>query len=209
MHFSANSLPTPNLHRLLTSSVIPRPIAWVSTRSSNGVDNLAPFSLFTIASVNPPVLAVVHLNPANRTAKDTLANLHATRECVVNIVTPHALESMRTTATVYPPDVSEFDAAHVERCASHWVAVPGVQASPIRCECRLRDVVVISDQPMGGSVMLLDILGISVDDALLQDGALLPAQVDAMGKLGGDLYCTTREKHTTTPSTSSSAVNAK
>ena len=78
MHYVTHTLPPQDIYRLLTSSVVPRPIAWVSTRSSTGVDNLAPFSFFTIASVQPPVLAIVQLRPPHRPAKDTLVNLRAT-----------------------------------------------------------------------------------------------------------------------------------
>ena len=92
MHYAIPTLSTPDIYRLLTGGVVPRPIAWVSTRSSQGVDNLAPFSFFTVVSVQPPVLAVVQVNPSNRPAKDTLANLRATKECVVNVVTQDLLD---------------------------------------------------------------------------------------------------------------------
>ena len=79
----------PRVYRLLTSGIVPRPIAWVSTRSADGVDNLAPYSFFTVASVQPPVLAVTQVNPPNRPAdrphKDTLSNLQQSGECVVNV----------------------------------------------------------------------------------------------------------------------------
>lgn len=194
MPYATHDLPAQDLYRLLTSSVVPRPIAWVSTRSSSGVDNLAPFSLFTIASVQPPVLAIVHLQPANRPAKDTLANLRATRECVVNIVTHDLLDAMNASAAEYPPDVSEFDAAGIARSPSQWVSPPGVAAAPVRHECRLRDVMQLASNPLGGTLILLDVVGVHVSDALQQDGILPPAQLDALGKLGADWYCSTREQ---------------
>ena len=178
----------------LTSSVVPRPIAWVSTRSSTGVDNLAPFSFFTIASVQPPVLAIVQLRPPHRPAKDTLVNLRATRECVVNIATSDLLDAMNATAADYPPDISEFDMAQIERCASQWVGVPGVKQACVRHECRLRDVLELGNNPMGGTLILLDVVGSSVNESLLQDGALVPARLDTLGKLGADWYCSTREQ---------------
>ena len=195
MHYAIPTLSTPDIYRLLTGGVVPRPIAWVSTRSSQGVDNLAPFSFFTVVSVQPPVLAVVQVNPSNRPAKDTLANLRATKECVVNVVTQDLLAAMNATATEYPPEISEFDAAAIARSTSQWVAPPGVQDAQVRYECRLRDVLVLADTPMGGSMMLLDVIGVSVNDNLLRNGMLAPALVDAVGKLGGDLYSTTREQN--------------
>lgn len=158
MHYVTHTLPPQDIYRLLTSSVVPRPIAWVSTRSSTGVDNLAPFSFFTIASVQPPVLAIVQLRPPHRPAKDTLVNLRATRECVVNIATSDLLDAMNATAADYPPDISEFDMAQIERCASQWVGVPGVKQACVRHECRLRDVLELGNNPMGGTLILLDVV---------------------------------------------------
>ena len=194
MHYAIDSLSVPDIYRLLTGGVVPRPIAWVSTRSSQGIDNLAPFSFFTVASNQPPVLAVVQVNPAHRPAKDTLVNLRATKECVVNVVTQDLLDAMNATAAEYPPEISEFDAAGLTRCASQWVAPPGVQDASVRYECRLRVVLVLADAPMGGSMMLLDVVGVSVNDSLLRNDKLTPSLVDAVGKLGGDLYSSTREQ---------------
>ena len=194
MQFATDSLSVLDTYRLLTGGVIPRPIAWVSTRSSTGVDNLAPFSFFTIASVQPPVLAIVQLRPPHRPAKDTLVNLRATRECVVNIATSDLLDAMNATAADYPPDISEFDMAQIERCASQWVGVPGVKQACVRHECRLRDVLELGNNPMGGTLILLDVVGSSVNESLLQDGALVPARLDTLGKLGADWYCSTREQ---------------
>ena len=102
---------------------------------------------------------------------------------------------MNATAAEYPPEISEFDAAAIARSTSQWVAPPGVQDAQVRYECRLRDVLVLADTPMGGSMMLLDVIGVSVNDNLLRNGMLAPALVDAVGKLGGDLYSTTREQN--------------
>ncbi|MBP9651971.1 MAG: flavin reductase family protein, partial [Brachymonas sp.] len=90
---------------------------------------------------------------------------------------------------------SEFDAATIARSTSQWVTPPGVQDAQVRYECRLRDVLVLADTPMSGSMMLLDVIGVSVNDNLLRNGMLAPALVDAVGKLGGDLYSTTREQN--------------
>lgn len=194
MHHSADALSALDLYRLLTNSVLPRPIAWVSTRSKQGIDNLAPFSFFTIASVQPPVLAIVQLQPPNRPAKDTLLNLRATKECVVNIVTHDLLDAMNATAAEYPPEVSEFDAAHITRCPSQWVTALGVQDAPVRYECRLRDEQELANNPMGGTLILLDVVGIIISDTVLHNGTLTSTQLDAIGKLGGDWYCNTREQ---------------
>ncbi len=211
MHFSTQNLPTLDLYRLLSGGVVPRPIAWVGTRSSAGTDNLAPFSLFTIASVQPPVLAITHLKPANRTHKDTLANLLQTKDCVISIPTAAQLDAMNASAAEYPPDVSEFAAAGIASVASQQVAALGVQGAAVRYECRLREVLTLSDKPLGGCLILLDVLGVDVDESVLHEGAIAPRKLEALGKLGGDLYCTTTDRleRTRPPAPTSAPTPAK
>lgn len=196
MFFDLATSNPPLAYRLLTGGVVPRPIAWVSTRSASGVDNLAPYSFFTVASVNPPVLMVTQVNPPNRPAdradKDTLTNLRQTGECVVNIASSQQLAVMNACSGEYPPEASEFDVAGIARAASQSVAVPGVADAPVRYECKLREIVQIAPTPMAGSMMLLDVLGIHVNDAVLQGDAIAPALLETLGKLGGDAYCTTQ-----------------
>lgn len=181
-------------YQLLVGAIIPRPIAWISTLAANGVSNLAPYSFFTVASCNPPVLCVTQVNPRNRPEKDTLANLRATGECVVNIVSQDQAEAMNASCGDYPPGVSEFVALGIATVASQRVKPPGVLAARVRFECRLRDTLIISPEPMGGSMMLLDVVGIFVDDAIRNQGTIDPALLQAIGKLGGNGYSTTGER---------------
>jgi flavin reductase (DIM6/NTAB) family NADH-FMN oxidoreductase RutF len=194
VNFDVAQLAPQDCYRLLIGSVLPRPIAWISSLSADGVANLAPFSFFTVASIAPPVLAVTHVNPRNTQEKDTLRNLRATGECVVNIVSHALVEQMNASCASHPPQVSEFDAAAVAKVASLRVAPPGVAAAPVRIECRLREVLAFSQQPMGGQMMLLDVLHIHARADALRDGILQPELVDAVGKLGGDGYSTIRER---------------
>ncbi|HET6966818.1 MAG TPA: flavin reductase family protein [Ornithinibacter sp.] len=122
-------------YRLLTSSVVPRPIAWVSTRSSTGVDNLAPHSFFTVASTDPAMLTFTSVG-----RKDTLRNIEATGEFVVNVTPEPLFEVVNATGTPYPSEVGEFDALGIERERSLTVAPPRVAASPVAFECRLHEV---------------------------------------------------------------------
>lgn len=187
----------PHVYRLLTSGVVPRPIAWVSTRSAEGVDNLAPYSFFTVASVQPPVLAVTQVNPPNRPAerphKDTLSNLQQRGECVVNVASSVQLELMNACAGDYPPDVSEFDAAGIERAPSVYVSVPGVAIAPVRYECRLRQILPVASNPMGGTMMLLDVVAIHVHESVEANGEISLAQHQTLGKMGGDGYSVAKE----------------
>lgn len=183
-----------SVYSYLVGGISPRPIAWVSTLSEKGVANIAPYSFFTVASCNPPVLSVTQVNPRDNANKDTLNNLLATKECVVNIVSHSLVDQMNQSCANYPRDVSEFDAANIQRTPSQLVSVPSVAASKVRYECKLREVITISDEPSGGQMMLLDVVGIFLDDTVLVNGYIDPTRLDAVGKMGGDYFSTTKDK---------------
>ncbi|HVL84214.1 MAG TPA: flavin reductase family protein [Pseudonocardia sp.] len=123
-------------YKLMTSTVVPRPIAWVSTRSTDGVDNLAPHSFFTVSCVDPPMMQFTSVG-----RKDSLRNVRATGEFVVCLANEPMFERVNATATNFPADVSEFDAVGLTREPSRTVVPPRVAESPAAFECRLeRDV---------------------------------------------------------------------
>ncbi|GKT11431.1 MAG: hypothetical protein ISEC1_P0395 [Thiomicrorhabdus sp.] len=196
MFLESKDLTTPELYKLLVGSILPRPIAWVSSKDENGVTNLAPYSCFTIASCNPPVLSISHMNPNDRMPKDTFLNLQITGECVVNIVSTDQAEQMNQSCANYPASVSEFDAVGIETTPSQKVSVVGVKASKVRYECALREIVSISDQPMGGALILLDIRAIYIDDTIYIDNEINSKLLDAIGKLGGNYYVGTQDTFT-------------
>lgn len=191
MIFDVSNLKDQEKYRLLTGGITPRPIAWISTRSSTNVDNLAPYSFFTVASCNPPVLLYTQVTPRSGIDKDTLKNLVETGECVVNIVNTDLLEKMNMTSAGLQIDESEFDFAKVESCASEKVQPRSVKASPIRYECTLREVLPISDLPSGGTVVLLDVKSIYVRDDLYINENINQQLVGSVGKMGGDLFSLT------------------
>ncbi len=193
MIFDVSQLKTQEKYRLLTGGITPRPIAWISTRSIKGVDNLAPYSFFTVASCNPPVLLYTQVTQRNGIDKDTLANLAQTGECVVNIVDSTLLAKMNQTSVSIESEQSEFDFAQIESCASHKVTPLSVAQSKIRYECTLRQSISVSDLPAGGTVVLLDVKHIYVDDELLTDGSINQQLIDSVGKMGGDNYSLTSQ----------------
>ncbi len=194
MNFDPLLIEATQCYKLMVGSVTPRPIAWISSVSSTGVLNLAPYSFFTVASCNPPVLAVTHVNPRDRAAKDTLTNLRATNECVVNIVSEDQAAIMNASCGNYPPEVSEFAVLGIESEPSHLVAVAGVKVANVRFECNLREVLSVSSLPLGGHMMLLDVVNIFVNESVLVDGQIAPHLLNTIGKLGGDLYATTHDR---------------
>ena len=196
MFLESDQLTTPEIYKLLTGGILPRPIAWVSSKDENGVTNLAPYSFFTVASCNPPVLSLTYINSPDKRMKDTLLNLQITGECVVNVVSADQAEQMNQSCANYPPEVSEFDAVGVETVPSHKVAIVGVKASKVRYECRLREVINVSDLPMGGTLTLLDVVAIYVDDAVYQNDQINAELLNVIGKLGGNDYATTEDQFT-------------
>ncbi|MDN3714844.1 flavin reductase family protein [Vibrio breoganii] len=186
MDFDISELESQDKYRLLNGGVTPRPIAWISTCSAEGIDNLAPYSFFTVASCNPPVLLYTQVTQRSGIDKDTLQNLKETGECVVNIVGSSLLEKMNSTSAALDADVSEFDHADIEHTASNGVRPLSVKDSPIRYECRLREIISLSDLPAGGTIVLLDVKSVYVRDDLYVDGVINQQLVDTVGKMGGN-----------------------
>ena len=196
MIFNVSELESQDNYRLLTGGITPRPIAWISTRSKGNIDNLAPYSFFSVASCNPPVLLYTEVAQRSGVDKDTLQNLIETGECVVNIVNSNLLEKMSLTSASLDQNESEFSFAEVESCSSSRVEPLSVKESTIRYECTLREVVPISNLPAGGTVVLLDVQCIYVQDDLCEKGSAQIKQTltDSVGKLGGDFYSLTTNK---------------
>jgi flavin reductase (DIM6/NTAB) family NADH-FMN oxidoreductase RutF len=193
MIFDVSELEIQQKYRLLNGGITPRPIAWISTRSSDGIDNLAPYSFFTGASCNPPVLLYTQVTQRNGDDKDTLRNLMDTGECVINIANSELLEKMNQTSASIRFDESEFDSANVASCSSHAVTPLSVKGSPVRYECTLRETISVSDLPTGGTVILLDVKSIYVQDDLYENDEINQDLIDSVGKMGGDLFSLTSE----------------
>ena len=191
MNFNISELGIQEKYRLLNGGVTPRPIAWISTRSKDGVDNLAPYSFFTVASCNPPVLLYTQVTQRSGIDKDTLQNLLETGECVVNIVNSDLMDKANQTSVSIDINKSEFDFASVEQCSSKTVMPSSVTESPIRYECTLRESMAIGDLPSGGTIVLLDVKSVYVRDDLYNEGNINQELIDSVGKMGGDGFSLT------------------
>ena len=165
-------------YRLMTSLVTPRPIAWVSTRSAEGVDNLAPHSFFTVVCADPPMVAFSSVG-----RKDTLRNVEATGEFVVNLIGEALTEQANLTGTDFPTELSEFDAAGLTREPGERVKAPRVAESPAALECAVH-----STQELGDSTLVIGrVLCAVVDAAILgEDGLPLIELLRPMARLGRD-----------------------
>lgn len=177
------------LYQLLTGGIIPRPIAWISTQNEHGLTNLAPYSFFSVASCNPPVLTFTNVPSRDIIHKDTLTNLLKTKACVVHIVPANQIDHMNESCAGFRADQSEIDEIGIKTIPSQNIEVPSVSATRVRYECTLREVINISDKPIGGSLVLLDVVSIYVDDTILEEGVIKANLLDTIGKLGGNDYC--------------------
>jgi flavin reductase (DIM6/NTAB) family NADH-FMN oxidoreductase RutF len=189
------------LYSLLLNSVAPRPIAWVSTVSSSGQLNLAPFSFFNVVCVSPPLLAFApglrrskEADASRGEAKDTLRNIRETREFVVNIVTYELREAMNLTSGEYDASVNEFELAKLSPQPSKIVHPPRVAESPVSFECRLHQILDFSTAPTSGSLVIGEIVSIHMNDAHLKDGRLDRNSLDLIGRMGGLQYTRTTQR---------------
>lgn len=183
-------------YRWLTATVTPRPIAWVSTRSAEGVDNLAPFSFFQVVSHAPPTMIVSISARSDGGEKDTLRNLRARGEAVVQLVSFDQGEAMNASAAGLPYGESEFARFDIQTQASERVAPPRVAAAAVAFECRLASIVPLAadDGTVPSHVAFLTVLLAHIDDAVLTDARHVdPARLDLIGRLGGNAYVRTRD----------------
>ncbi|WP_437880590.1 flavin reductase family protein [Pseudomonas sp. LRF_L74] len=180
-------------YRWLSSTVTPRPIAWVSSRSAAGIDNLAPFSFFQVISDDPATLLINIGSRADGSHKDTLANVLATGELVVNLVAYRHAEAMNASAAQLPADVSEFSACSIPTIASQLVKPPRVAGVPVAFECRVADVQPYpKDRPSSHHLVFAEVLLAHIDDAVLDErGYVVPAKLDLVGRLSGSAYSRT------------------
>ena len=182
--WTPEDLPTRHFYKLLTALILPRPIAWISTTSAEGVDNLAPHSFFTISCVDPPIVQFTSVG-----RKDSLVNVEATGEFVVNLA-PESLQGLvNASGTPYPPKIGEFDELGIRREHSTLVRPPRVASSPSALECTLH-----STLPLGDSTVVLGrVVNASVDRSVLVDDHPDAQLLQPLARLGRNEWSTLGE----------------
>ena len=159
MFVNTENIQTPNIYQILVNGVVPRPIAWVSTVDKSGQSNLAPYSFFSVASVNPPVLTITAVPSQDKLSKDTLQNIIDTEEAVVHIVTKEFAETMNASCADYPAGTSEIEALKIKTIDSELVTAPSLEGTKVRYECKLHQIIEVSKTPGGGILICLTWLG--------------------------------------------------
>ena len=184
-------------YHFMTSAIVPRPIAWVTTLDpASGVVNAAPFSWFQAVCADPPMVMVAIQRRGDGTVKDTVRNIRATKEFVVN-VSPKALaKEMVQTSGEYPAEVSELEEVGLATTPSRKVRPPRIAASPVHLECRLHQELTLGGEG-GTSLVLGEVVHFAADDAVLDArGNVDPAKLTFVARLGGSEYVDTERPFT-------------
>lgn len=195
MDFDPSTMPPREVYRLLIGGVLPRPIAWVSTVAIDGTRNLAPFSFFTVVCEHPPTLCFAPGRRPDGSPKDTLANIDATGEFVINIVGEDHLEGMSLSSAAVGPEVDEIALANLPTVASHVVQPPRIAGVPVAYECRLAQIVHVGGANAGaGSLILGTVVRIHVDPSVWENGRIDTDRARQIGRAAGDDYVRTRDR---------------
>jgi flavin reductase (DIM6/NTAB) family NADH-FMN oxidoreductase RutF len=184
------NLEVKELHKILLSSVAPRPIAFASTVDSNGNVNLSPFSYFNVFSSNPPILI---FSPSRRvrdnTTKHTLENAKETKEVVINVVNFPIVEQMSKSSIEYEKGVNEFIETGLTQVKSVLVKPPRVLESPISFECNVQDIVSLGESGGAGQLIIAKVVQIHIDKKFLdKNGDIDSEKLDLVARMGGDWY---------------------
>ncbi len=180
-------------YRVLTGVVVPRPIAFVSTRSKDGLINLAPYSFFNAVAYDPPTIVFSSSRQAGDKRKDTLAHIEETGEFVVNIVVDDIAEAMNRTAAEYPSEVSEFEIAGLTPAASQKVRPPRVAESPVNMECRPLQVVPLGQGDHQHGLVIGQVVLMHIRDDLIEGHRINHQRLKPTGRLAGSMYCHTSD----------------
>jgi len=182
--------PTKDLHQFLLGVVAPRPIAFVSTVDENGQPNLAPYSFFNCFSSNPPILVFSsNRRVANNTTKDTLHNVQATGEVVINAVSHRIVRQMTVASIEYPKDISEFEKAGLTPIAADLVKPFRVKESPAQMECKVEQIIPLGEEGGAGHLVVCRVVRMHLSEEVLDEkGRINPHKIDLMGRMGRAFY---------------------
>lgn len=193
MQFDFEAMKPGERYKLLLATVLPRPIAWITTRDGNGAVNAAPFSFFNVFGSDPATVGIGIGSKGPGEPKDTRANIRANEQFVVNLVPYSLAQQMRITSIAFPKGVEEPGEADLKLVPSERVAVPRIAASPVSMECTFMQEVVLG----GFSLVLGRILMIHVQDHAVIDAArqyVDAEKLDLIGRMEGGWYTRTTQR---------------
>ncbi|MDT9026043.1 flavin reductase family protein [Rossellomorea yichunensis] len=189
MDIKPQTLEWQSAYKLMIGSILPRPIAFVSSLDEDGIANLAPYSFFTAICAEP---MLVCFSPMRRgkdgSKKDTLRNIEKTKEFVINIVSEEFVEKMNNCAIEFEPGVDEFEQVGLAKKESITVKPPGVSESKVQLECVLHEVLHFGDHPGAGSLVIGKVECVRINDELYYDGKIDSEKLKPVGRLAGQMY---------------------
>ena len=188
MQFDVSDLSIQDTYLRMVQLITPRPIAWVSTRSVDGIANLAPYSFFSGVGANPPTICFAPANNRDGKPKDTLENIRRTGEFVVNIVTETVAQAMHRSADELGPDIDEFELTELEKADCVKVNVPRVKAAVAAMECTLHSSIALGTGPGGANLVIGNVLYFHVQDDLVETKSL-----QTVGRVGRREYTSIKE----------------
>lgn len=186
MILDAKKMSAKEHYHTMAATVIPRPIAWVSTKGSDGSCNLAPFSFFNAVTTDPPLLSICIGNKPDGDQKDTLKNLLQTKECIVHIIDESLSDAMSASAEALPYGECEIDKIGLSTQKAKMVDIPMIDGCKVAYECKLYKHETIGNKPM--NVVFVEILCYHIIDKAYKDGRVDESAIKALGRLGGKNY---------------------
>lgn len=190
LRIDPTQIPTKDLHQYILGAVAPRPIAFASTISTDGIPNLAPYSFFNAFSSNPPILIFSsNRRVSNNTTKDTLKNVQDTGEVVINVVSHAIVRQMALASIEYDSSVDEFVKAGFTPLPSERIKPFRVAESPVQMECTVEQILPLGEKGGAGNLIICNIVMMHINEAVLNDnGRIDPHKIDLMGRMGRFYY---------------------
>lgn len=189
MDLKPDTLEWQSAYKLLVGSILPRPIAFVSTVDEHGIANLAPFSFFTAICPDPMLVCFSPMRKGtDGSKKDTLVNIEKTKEFVINIVSEDIAKQMNECARDFPADMDEFVAAGLTKVKSVVVAPPSVKESKVQLECELYEALHFGEHAGSGSLIIGKVVNVHIEDDLFHNGKIITEKLNPIGRLAGHMY---------------------
>ena len=193
MEIDIKDLEPSMIYKLMISSIVPRPIAWVSTISKDGVLNIAPFSYYAGVSSVPPLIMISIGKKETKEKKDTWQNIEETGEFVINTVAKELVDKMNITSLPFEREIDEFEKAGLTPIPSDVVKAPRIKESPINIECKKFEIIEIGKMGM----ILGEIIKFHIKDELINEkGYIDTTKLEIVGRLGGANYCLITKENT-------------
>ncbi|MFN0203114.1 MAG: flavin reductase family protein [Bacteroidia bacterium] len=182
---------TVDLHQYMLGAIAPRPIAFVSTISTEGVHNVAPYSFFNAFSSNPPIVIFSsNRKVKGNTTKDTLKNVEDTGECVINIMNYKTVRQLALASVEYPSEVSEFEKAGFTPLPSDLIKAPRVAEAIVQMECKVQEIIKLGDKGGAGNLIICEVIRLHIDESVLNEKSRIdPYKADLIARLGRHYYC--------------------